>query len=279
MTRQLILILAASLIACNTATNTGNDIHLNETDPSPPREITEKADIDEALEINFLEIETDIPFSGIYVNEGYFNTLLETKSPRIAQESCYKCMITIPESTLERTIMIYNFHEGGGSLTVVKNDDHYQIWSLVNNKPESHLTDITLLTDTSIKVFNENFIKIGDIEDSSAGRKSPPVAEKLLFSGTYIDEDGNIAELGQGGEVKGIRNYSNYYPRLNYYDIGLDIDQVGFRDVTGEYDWFGFKFAGDTLLLYEIVCVDFNESMNLCERVDYGEVKHTLRKR
>jgi hypothetical protein len=245
------------LVSCNTGTN-------------PKTEVT----LDEIQEISFLELETSIPFSGIYVNEDYLKTLLETKSPHIAQEKCIECMITIPNKTLERTIMIYSFHEGGGYLTVVKNDDQFQIWGLVNNKPEFHSTDINTLSENSIQIFNKNFIKIQEIDGFTTRTQSPLIAEKYLFNGVYIDELGNKIEFDEIGNVKGFNSYSIYYPRFDYYDVGLDIDQVGFSSKPHEYDWYGFKFFGDTLSLYEITCIDFNDELNNCERVDYGELKY-----
>lgn len=257
MTRQLILLMLLILVSCNSKTNKKNEAHS-----------------DENREINSLELQTNIPFSGIYVNEEYLKALIKTKSPRSAQEKCVECMIIIPNKTLERATMIYNFHEGGGDLTIVKNEGKFQLWEMAENKPEHHNSDITPLKDNAIRVFDKTFVKIQDIKTSSPEMQEPLIIEQYLFNGIYSDGLGNNIELDKNGKVKGFNNYKNYYPRIDYYDICLDIDQIGFGATQDNYDWYGFKFNGDTLSLYEIICIDYNTDINDCEAVGYGKLKY-----
>ena len=71
-------------------------------------------------------------------------------------------------------------------------------------------------------------------------------------------------------------NFKYYRPEIDYYDAGMDIDQVGLGNSQNELEWFGFKFKKDTLELYKLNCLTFDSAENRCVEVDYGQLSYKL---
>jgi hypothetical protein len=76
----------------------------------------------------FKPLDAALSFAGVWVNKVYFDSIRANRSPRLDQGITASCII-IPDSTLEATNMVAYFHDGGGTMVVVKDGDRYQFYT------------------------------------------------------------------------------------------------------------------------------------------------------
>ena len=216
--------------------------------------------------LNFKEIKAPIPFAGSYVSEKYLTSIRDKKSPRKAQESIEECFIRIPDNTLVPTSMIINFHETLTDLVPLNHNGTYELWEKQNDSLTKARYTIEIVAADKIKIGNNIFVKINpDIADNQ-----PRILEEILFKGTYAMKNGEKVEFKNNGEVIGLGKYKYYAPLIDYFDAGLDIDQVGLGETRDKLTNFGFKFSKNGLDLYDLKCKTFDKKENRCVEVDFG---------
>ncbi len=113
MRKTLLIITLGLLFSCATETSQ-ETVNIN---PAPDT-LTNRPN-------DFRTFDTLVSFAGSWLSQDYFNSIKKFKSPREAQDDSE--FIIIPKRTLQGTIMIYNFHEGGAFLKVVKNNENYEL--------------------------------------------------------------------------------------------------------------------------------------------------------
>jgi len=220
--------------------------------------------------VDIKTLDTTISIAGYWLSENYFNSINEFKSPKKAQDGSH--YINIPDRTLKQTIMIDNFHEGGPFLTILKNQDKYEIWEVQNDSITEQENIIETITPSKIKIGDENFVKI----NPDTAQSGEMILEEILFKGQYLTTDGRRVEFKKNGQLSGLDNFNYYSPIIDYYDTGLQVDQVGLGKSEKDLDWFGFKFNKDTLELYKLKCLTYDSTDNRCVEVDYGELTYKL---
>jgi hypothetical protein len=225
-------------------------------------------------ERNFKKNDTTIPFSGFYINENYLATIQKTKSPRKAQETSDEIsFVIIPDMTNKETELIFNFHEGSPPLTIVNNNNKYELWTFENNKATEFNASITVDGNNKIKINGKTLVKVCDFYDTDRF-DGGIILKELLFKGKYSSEKGDNVEFKRNGQVIGLDGLKYYSPITDYYDNGMQIDMVRLGQTKEKTENFGFKFQGDTLFIHKVKCID--SSNNECNTVDYGELIYKL---
>lgn len=205
--------------------------------------------------------------SGFYVSEKYFNDIQKYKSPNKSQLGSK--FIKIPSNHSEKTIMIENFHDGGAYLKIVKHGQSLQIHEIVRKDSTRFLSVIHVIDADQIIIEDEVFVKI-DIKESN-GRHF--ILEKLLFNGSYENEDGNTFIFDEKGHTSGFENYIHYKPFIDYFSPGMQVDLVGMSVDGADYEDFGFQFNEDTLKLFSLNCILYDDALGECVEVEFGERK------
>ncbi len=226
-----------------------------------------------ALDVKSLQ--APVPYSGNWLSEDYLNKINQHQSPRKAQEGSEDCYIHIPGITLVPTFMAYNFHETGPDLVTIKDNEQYQLWEKQADSLIKKVYTIEVLSLDKIKLGDKVFVKI----HSDSQNKEPRILEEILFKGKYTTKEGSPVEFKNNGEISGLENYKYYSPVLDYFDAGLQIDQVGLGMTKEKLDYFGFKFSNDGLTLYKIKCVTYDDAEKRCVEVDFGEKVYILKRK
>jgi hypothetical protein len=211
-----------------------------------------------------------VTFAGTYVSQDYYDKIKQYKSPMKAQGG--SLFIVIPDNTLQPTIMISNFHEGGPWLRVLKNKSLYEMWELQDGNLKQRLYNIEILSADKIKLDTTIFVKISP----QTNPDNHQVLEEILFKGSYLRPNNTAIEFQSNGQIIGPINFQFYKPMIDYYDAARQIDQIGLGKSEEKFDWYGFKFKGDTLELYNLKCLTFDSTDNKCVVVDFGELTYKL---
>jgi hypothetical protein len=229
--------------------------------------------------VDFKKLDTLIPFSGYWLSEEYFNNIKKYKSPKKAQDNSE--FIFIPNRTLKPAMLVMDFHEGDPELTILKNGTKYQMWALhddgisesSNELSIFNSNDIQIISPTKIKIGDKSFVKINGITTNENRFK---ILEEILFQGQYTNASGNSIEFKNNGEVIGLDSFHYYQPNEDYYDEGMQVDQVSLGKAEKDLDWFGFKFKNDTLELYKLKCNAFDSTSHNCGEVELGQLIYKL---
>jgi hypothetical protein len=224
--------------------------------------------------INFKTNSVPVPFSGNWISDTYLRDILDHQSPRKAQETIEECYIQIPENTLRPTTMVINFHEGISDLVTVHNNGVFQLWEKQGDTLSNVKYTIQPLTPDSIKIDDKLFIKI----NSSPVGNEPRILEEILFKGTYNSKKGEKIEFKSNGEVTGLGQYKVYKPLTDYFDAGLQVDQVGLGETIDKLEYFGFKFKKNKLELYKLKCDEYDDIDKRCVEVSFGDKLYDLQK-
>ncbi len=235
---------------------------------------TKPAQQSAAPAIDFKTKSVSVPFAGNWISEEYLNKIRENQSPRKAQEGSEECFIQIPDNTLRPATMVINFHEGLSDLVTVSNNGTFQLWDKQGDTLSSLLYTIQPLSADSIKISDKLFIKI----NPAATHNDPRILEEILFKGTYSTKKGELIEFKPNGEINGLGKYKFYEPVIDYFDAGLQVDQVGLGETVDKLEYFGFKFKKDKLELYKLKCNAYDDIDNRCVDVSFGEKLHELQK-
>ena len=214
-----------------------------------------------------------LEIAGCWVNEKYYKQLASSKSPKKAQYGAK--MIILPENINTTTMMIENFHEGGENLKIVSKDNYYELWEYENNKFTKKYATIKVISPGKIKVGSVPYVLINPAIVSN----SPLILEEILFRGWYTNEKNDLIEFKNNGELRGMGKNKYYEPIIDYFDTGLDVDQVGIGTSKKDMKWYGFKFSGDTLLLYNLRCINFDAAYNTCAEVAFGDLAYKMWKK
>jgi hypothetical protein len=219
---------------------------------------------------NYKKLDTLVSFSGSWLSEDYFNEIVKNKSPRKAQDGAL--FIVIPQKTLSLTTIIYNFHEGGTLLEVVSNKNNYEIWEVQNDSLSQKVYDVKILSPLKISLGDKSFVKISSDTDT----ENFIVLDEILFKGNYTDTKNNKIEFKSNGQIVGMDSFNFYESVIDYYDEGMQVDQIRLGDSRDKLDYYGFKFKGDTLNLYKLNCLEFDSTSNNCGVVEYGQLIYKL---
>jgi len=219
---------------------------------------------------DFKAFDTTIAFFGCWLSEDYFNSIKQFKSPHKAQDG--SAFIVIPDQTLKPTMMIDNFHEGGPPLTVLKDSSTYQLWSIKDSIISLYIDDIEILSEDKIKIGDRLFVKINPFSSV----ENLQILEEILFKGQYITSDGKQVEFKNDGKLIGLDNYSYYIPAIDYFDAGMQIDQIELAKSQTNSESYGFKFNNDTLELFKLNCLTFDSSQFRCVEVTYGKLAYKM---
>ena len=214
----------------------------------------------------FNVLDTIVPFSGFWVNEQYINNIRKNKSPRLSQginESC----ITIPNKTLQVTRMVGGFHEGAADMIVTKQNDNFYFYYKYNDTIRNLAYNIQIVSKEKIIIGNNAFIKT-----------DKKFLEELLFSGKYLDTLRDEVEFTKDSHVNGLDSFKFYDPIYDYVDAGMDVDQIGFATTKDKFKYYAFKFNQDTLLIYDLKCLNYDSTNKFCANVAFGDLKFKLTK-
>jgi hypothetical protein len=227
-----------------------------------------------APEISFKTLNTPVPFAGNWISADYLQNLLDHQSPRKAQEGSEDCFIQLPGSTLQPATMVINFHEGLSDLVTVKHNDAYQLWEKQNDTLSRALYVLEPISADTLKIGGKSFVKIQPVTKG----QEPLILEEILFKGVYTSKNGERVEFKNNGEISGLGQYKYYRPVIDYYDAGLQIDQVGLGETMDAVEYFGFKFKKNKLELYKIKCVTYDDTDKRCVEVAFGQKAYDLEK-
>lgn len=229
-----------------------------------------KPDSSKAFIDDFKSLDTTISFSGYWLSEDYYNSIQQFSSPQKAQDG--SLFIDIPDKTLQQTIMIYNFHEGGTFLKILKHGNKYEVWEVQDDSLTQRLNTIDIISTTKIKLGEKTFVKINPVKTQNTVQ----ILEEILFKGIYTNKDGKTIVFKPNGQLVGFDNFNYYNPIIDYIGEGMQVDQVGLGSSQKDIKWYGFKFNQDTLELYKLDCLTFDSTEHRCIDVGYGQLKYKL---
>jgi len=235
---------------------------------------TKPAQQNAAPEVSFKTLNAPVPFAGNWISAEYLQNLTQHQSPRKAQEGSEDCYIQLPGSTLIPATMVINFHEGLSDLVTVKHSNTYQLWEKQNDTLSRALYILEPVSDDTLKIGGKQFVKINPVTDG----QQPLILEEILFKGVYSSKSGERIEFKNNGEVSGLGKYKYYLPVIDYYDAGLQIDQVGLGETRDVLEYYGFKFKKNKLELYTIKCLTYDETDKRCVEVAFGQKAYELDK-
>jgi hypothetical protein len=250
------LLVIVLLAACNQGTKTETEKEKAETS------------------VNFKSTASPSPYAGNWVSEPYLKSILSDQSPRKAQEGSEEVFIRLPGTTQKTATMIYNFHEAVGDLVLVNHDGTFELWEKQNDTLHKSVYTITRIADDTIRIGEKRFVKI---QADDAGDQSR-ILEAVLFSGQYTDKKGGMVEFKTNGEVTGLADFKYYQPVLDYFDAGLQVDQVGLGQTQDKMEYFGFKFQKEKLDIYKLKCKQADPVDNRCLDVAFGDKLFELKR-
>ena len=234
---------------------------------------------------DYKTFDTIIPFSGYWLSENYYENIINNKSPKAAQNNSY--VVVIPDRTLKATTILYDFHDGFDYYTTVWNLNQFEIWEVNDDIISNFINKIEVISPTRIKIGQDYFLKINP--ETKHGflhnglKDEILVLEEILFMGNYLTNDGKKVKLDKDGQIRGLDKYYYYKPYTDYYDEGMQVDQLILIKSKRDLDWkdceeFGYRFNSDTLELYKLKCLVFDSVSNNCAEVELGELKYKLLK-
>lgn len=232
---------------------------------------TEKAS---ASVSSFKTEKTAIPFAGSWISASYVSSLMEHQSPKVAQEGSMECYFEVPAETLTPTTMIYNFHEGISDLIPVVRRGMVELWEKQNDTLFKAMYVLNPFTPDTLLLGMKKFVKINPVMRDG----QPAILEELLFKGIYTLKKTGDVEFKANGEVTGLGKYKYYKPVIDYFDAGLQVDQVGLGESPDQWEYFGFKMIKDKLELYTLKCKAYDSTGKDCVFVGYGDEIYNLRK-
>jgi len=190
-----------------------------------------------------------IPFTGLWVSEHYVNGVRQGKPLRELQGGETRCIV-IPARTLQETIWIYGFHEGGGGVVFVKKGPDYFTYSLYDGHP---VDTLEVLGGDRLRIGRSNYIRVGE-RDST--QYDLGVLEQLLFAGRYLRSNaGDTAVFSKNGKIEGLDSLSWYEPVIDYTGDPTSVDHIRLGRDKEHLNDYGFRFVGDTMMVYSIHCL------------------------
>ena len=266
MIRILSLLFTIAFLSCNsntkpTAETTGT------TDSTETAETAE-------TEVQFKSLSTSVPYAGSWVSKDYLDIIHKDQSPRKAQETSEEVFITLPANTLKPATMVYNFHEAMDNLVLVNRKGTFELWEKQNDSLVNAKYTIEKLADDTLKIGGKTFVKINP--DLSGDQ--PRILEAILFAGKYTNKKGEPVEFKPNGEVTGLGKYNFYLPVIDYFDAGLQVDQIGLGVTRDKMDYFSFKFQKEKFDIYTLKCKEVDPVDKRCVDVTFGIKVYELKK-
>lgn len=157
-------------------------------------------------------------------------------------------------------------------MKVLRTADGYELVEIVEDGAKGTSTPINLISPGMIRIGASTLVKI----DPHVFDGSPLILEEILFKGHYENAEGEVVEFRKDGHVNGLGTYTSYEPVIDYFDAGMQVDQVGMYTASDELEWLGFQFRSDTLELYELDCLTFDSTMDRCVEVAFGRLMHQM---
>lgn len=209
---------------------------------------------------------TNTGLEGVWVNKKYVDKLLSTKSPKKSQDVTPISMVILPKQVNQDATLIWGFHEGSNG-KVIKKKDAFEIKSEEIGDPSIPLK----VEKDGIKIKNDAFVKL-----KYGGKNTDfKLAEQLLFAGKY-NLDGKQVEFTPTGKVIGLDSFSYYSVLIDYYDAGMQVDQIKLGKSEKNSKNYGFNFRNNKLIIYELKCIEGSD--DYCDVVKLGKRLYKLKK-
>ncbi len=221
-----------------------------------------------------LESELKKPLSekitGQWVNKRYIDNLLNTKSARKSQQYARNAYIKFDTSSYAS--FCFSFHERVGSkysldenLILFDNYSENEVSACLIN-PETLVLNLHNSTDTMIKM------KAEDLNGNLC------IVNNLLFQGKYIDTNTHKKiEFSENGCLRENKKFDSYDIYHDYYDAGMDYDLLRFKSKQEEKAMI-WEFSNSFLRLYEVKCINYDSSYNLCNQIAQGKLLFSLKR-
>ncbi len=184
-------------------------------------------------------------FGGNWVNKKYVDKLLKTKSPKESQDIAPMTMLMLPKQTNQLATIIWGFHEGTSG-TVKELNGKFGIQSGTDAQFELTFK----IENNLLKTEKDEFVRIQESTDPN----NDDIVEQLLFKGKY-ELDGQEVEFTHDGRVLGLDSITYYTVLIDYYDAGMQVDQLRLGKDFENSSLYGFEFDQNTLKIYQLDCV------------------------
>ena len=159
----------------------------------------------------------------------------------------------------------------GGAITSLATNKELNDYDLYFKDKESAASMVDyLLEDSLLQIGNDTLFKFNDeYEDAH-------ILDKILFEGKYLNGDEEVIFTADG-KVKGFKPFSIYQPVIDYFFPGMQCDQllIGHSEMEAR-ERIAFKFSNDTLQLFDLNCIQYEQEYNYCTEVERGELLYTL---
>jgi hypothetical protein len=227
------------------------------TNPTPSTPIV--------LNVDFKKVDTVVPFAGFWLNEKYVKKIRQTKSPRECQDVS-ETSLWIPDRTLQASSISSDLHEGGVEMVLVKKDNTFQLYNKDGDTISNFAYDIQIITPEKLKIGKNTFIKTNE-----------HFLADILFSGEYQDSLKNTVQFLKDGHIKGLGAYAVYNPWYDYVtEPDLDADQIDLGQDSINTEQFGYRFRQDTLLIYNLNCLEYDSLSHYCQQPVLRDIKYKL---
>lgn len=257
----LLLLIACCVFSCvNPAAEqqaaAKDSVVLNEAAPEAPAD--------------FKTLDTALSFAGLWVNETYIDKIRKTKSPRQSQDVMESC-ITIPSRTLQVTRMVAGFHEGAADMVVVKDRDRYKLYDADLSTLQK---EVELISSSRIRIGDQYFSRMSHHDTTLTDLG---ILEELLFSGRYERERGKEVVFTADGRIQGLDSFARYIPTIDYTAGSLvDFDLINMETAKNRETTYGYRFKGDTLLIFRTTCAIWDSESNFCDSIAAGPMLYKL---
>lgn len=207
-----------------------------------------------------------LSFTGLWINKQYVDAINETKSPISALKDINVSYIYIPKKIHQNVSMIFDFHVGGGDLTIEKKDGQYYFYTSDLKKEIERVS----IKDNILTTGNESFIKVSQTDDYG-------ILETILFKGKYR-LGSKLVEFHINGKISGWDDFNEYIPVSDYSGPGLNLDQIILKTPEHKILIKGFKFIKDNLLIYDLNCEKYDSANQQCDSYSLGSLQYKLTK-
>lgn len=212
--------------------------------------------------------------SGDWVNLKYLHSIQKTKSPKESQGEGEYSYVTISNDT---ALFILGFHEGFDLKIKTFNENSFYCIGYYGDTIKMTVSNDTMVIKN--KLTKDTYIRYQmRFPGSWFGSL---LLNKEIFSGIYKDVDfpDHTISFTDNGKVAGFLDYISYVVQDDYADAGCQYDIVYLRkepDDRFEYTW---RFAGDTLIIYNLDCMSFDNENDICLETERGKILYRLLKK
>lgn len=215
----------------------------------------------EKANTSFVKLEEE--HKGFWVNEAYLNSLRKTKSTKKSGEEGVDRFYKIYKTN---SIMALNIHEGGAKNVLLMNSKFKgQIYSPDSSKTYS----IIEFRNGVLNVDGEKYIKAPDSEDGLQ-----MLVNRSFFSGEYMFLD-KLIRFNENATIVGLDSLVYFELNLDYIDAGMQFDKIYLRHKDElEEKAYLYEFNYDTLRIFNINCITFDEEIDYCVEVEKGSQRY-----